>query len=290
MSIPLPIIIPFEFKETKREKQNEMTKFSWDFAVEDSYQKLSKIARGSKSTIFSAFHIIHGYVVVKEYKDIDIEYAEYESEMLKVSKDSAPTVYDTWVSRNGTFNIAMEGVSCTLYECMVYLGMKTDEKIVFIKNLFRALRDLHKKVIHFDLKPSHIGILQKFGCKLLDFGLSEHFNVETNETKMSPFYRPPECFYQMPMSEKSDLWSLGCILWDIASENPDDPLFKDIDSDSSLCVESILKKGVERIKLEKSPFMQKMYDTISKCLKYNQDERPSAQELMDDWADFRCLN
>jgi serine/threonine protein kinase len=318
MSIPELLMIPTEINtnekiKIQREEENEKTKYSWDYAVQDSYKKQNKIAHGSSSIIHLARHYKHRRVVIKEYIDpsrlID---SEYELYLLKMCQDCGPIVYDTWISREGTFNIAMEEMSCTLYDCLVYMEMRMMNKIVFIKNFFKKIRDLHKKVVHFDLKPQNIGILANFECKLLDFGLAEKVESLTdkifieemdygNIVKMSTFYRPPEGFLPLdPMTEKSDIWSVGCILWDLVSENPDEPLFNGIELDESpdsdpdkggvFYKDFILKKGIERVNKLKDGqntiFIQKMYDTISNCLRYNQNERPSAQELVDDWNEF----
>ena len=321
MAIPYPIMIPTEESKFEYEKPKKFlriaplvhtngSKFSWDFAVEDCYKKIREIGKGSNSSISSAIHEKYGLVIIKEFIDpLDCVDAEYESYLLKMCRNCVSNVYDTWVSRKGTFNIAMEKVECTLYEWLIYSEKKTTNKILIIKNLFKKVRDLHKKVVHFNLKPGNVEILLNFDCKLLDLSLSEKIESLQSEIfiqehdignieKMSHFYRPSEGFLPLdPLSEKSDIWSIGCILWDILTENPDEPLFSGIELDLNEEYEGlfykdfILTTGIEYIntlKFERhnTSFEQKMYDTISKCIKHNQHERPTAQELVDDWADW----
>jgi serine/threonine protein kinase len=82
--------------------------------------------------------------------------------------------------------------------------------------LCEVLGFIHQRgIIHCDLKPDNIKVTSSpFRIKLLDFGLAEKKGSRINQQpKGTLFYMSPEVFQKKPLDERSDLYSLGVILY-----------------------------------------------------------------------------
>ena len=106
-----------------------------------------------------------------------------------------------------------------------------NNKLVIIKDILNALIFLtgdSPKIIHGDVKPENILFKSKdsFHIVLGDFGLSTILKNESKSYKkliQTRWYRSPEIIYKLPFNEKIDIWSFGCILYEIIANRP---LFK----------------------------------------------------------------
>lgn len=79
------------------------------------------------------------------------------------------------------------------------------------------------KILHRDIKPGNILMDSNSNAKLADFGLSRIMgeNSVYAETKVgTPYYMSPEQIADMKYNEKSDIWSAGCLLFEMASLHP----------------------------------------------------------------------
>ncbi len=86
-----------------------------------------------------------------------------------------------------------------------------------------ALQYLHKhKILHRDLKPGNIFVGEEGRLKLGDFGCSKLLNrVRMARTQVgTPYYMSPELWNSQRYDEKSDVWALGCILFELAALKP----------------------------------------------------------------------
>ncbi len=111
--------------------------------------------------------------------------------------------------------IAQDG---RLPECTIQL---------FGKDLLSGLMYTHSKgIIYCDLKPSSILIDGSGTLKYADFGLAKRVNVPQaaneapQEKRGTPFYMAPELFQDGVHSFGSDLYSLGCVLYELANGSP----------------------------------------------------------------------
>lgn len=92
-------------------------------------------------------------------------------------------------------------------------------------NLISALYYLHShRILHRDLKPQNI-LLNEMGmdAKLCDFGLARNMTRETHlltSIKGTPLYMAPEVMCDQPYDHLADLWSLGCILYEMLVGQP----------------------------------------------------------------------
>ena len=90
-----------------------------------------------------------------------------------------------------------------------------------------ALKTCHNhkegKILHRDIKPSNVFLDGENNAKLGDFGLSRMLSDENNfaiSRVGTPYYMSPEQIEDMKYNEKSDIWSLGCFLYEMATFNP----------------------------------------------------------------------
>ena len=111
-----------------------------------------------------------------------------------------------------------------------------------------ALRECHyrglpgMKVLHRDLKPSNIFLDANDNVKLGDFGLSRIIKAtnssekksdeetkdtpEENQEEMAttnvgtPYYMSPEQINEVAYNEKTDIWSMGCVMYELVTLQP----------------------------------------------------------------------
>ncbi|XP_025730766.1 serine/threonine-protein kinase Nek3 isoform X2 [Callorhinus ursinus] len=84
-----------------------------------------------------------------------------------------------------------------------------------------GVNHIHKKrVLHRDIKSKNIFLTQNGKVKLGDFGsarlLSSPMAFACTYVG-TPYYVPPEIWENMPYNNKSDIWSLGCILYELCT-------------------------------------------------------------------------
>jgi serine/threonine-protein kinase ULK4 len=94
---------------------------------------------------------------------------------------------------------------------------------VFGCDLLEGLMHIHSRgIVYGDLKPSNILMDATASLRYYDFGLSCSFDSAANASKVgTPSYMAPELFRDGGIpSVASDLWSLGCVLYEMAAGRP----------------------------------------------------------------------
>jgi NIMA (never in mitosis gene a)-related kinase len=92
----------------------------------------------------------------------------------------------------------------------------------FIIQTLLALDHIHdKQIVHSDLKPSNIFLSGKdMNVKLADFGTSQQLTKNyhfVHECMGTLFYISPEVCKGEPFNTKTDIWALGCILYEMCT-------------------------------------------------------------------------
>jgi serine/threonine protein kinase len=145
------------------------------------------------------------------------------------------------------------------------------QAVTIMRQLAAGLQTIHAaNVIHRDLKPKNIFISRPPSHLLLlkigDFGVSRE--ASTADTALgTPLYLCPEIVRGLPYSSASDIWSLGCVLYEVVSGEPPfaTKSFKEL-------LHSICR--VEPLDL-KHP----LNNIIMACLRKDPKERPTAAEI-----------
>ena len=98
-----------------------------------------------------------------------------------------------------------------------------DETIIYkiITQICSIIELIHRKnIIHRDLKPQNIIINKNIEIKIIDFGISKKFEnnkiIEVTENRAGTYrYRAPEITNKKEYNKKSDIYPIGCIMYDL---------------------------------------------------------------------------
>lgn len=94
-------------------------------------------------------------------------------------------------------------------------------------DLISALYYLHShRILHRDLKPANVLLDKNHRAKLCDFGLARSMTIQTHvlsSIKGTPLYMAPEMLLAKTgegYGYEADLWSLGCIIFEMLASEP----------------------------------------------------------------------
>ncbi len=98
------------------------------------------------------------------------------------------------------------------------------QAIALVKKIVRSLAELHRRrIVHLDIKLSNIMITPDGEIRLIDFGLANHLDLPDliyesfQEPKGTPAYIAPEQFYGVRDEPRSDIFSIGTMLYEITT-------------------------------------------------------------------------
>mmetsp|Transcript_47019 Transcript_47019/g.73592 ORF Transcript_47019/g.73592 Transcript_47019/m.73592 type:complete len:301 (-) Transcript_47019:281-1183(-) len=104
---------------------------------------------------------------------------------------------------------------------------KLDESVIrkYTREVLEGLQYLHERgIIHRDIKGQNILVDNRGVCKLADFGASRHLQSADSDANLSfkgtPVFMSPEVIMEQRYSKKSDIWSIGCTVLQMATGNP----------------------------------------------------------------------
>ncbi|ESU36847.1 Kinase, NEK [Giardia duodenalis] len=252
-----------------------------------SFGKVHKVQSRTNGRIFACKEIDYAKMSEKEKKLL-----VHEVNTLKeLSHENIVSYIDRFVEReNAKMFIVME--YCENGDLARYIKRhKTDrryiaeEKIwsVFVQ-LLHALNychSLHKhddtgthKVIHRDIKPGNVFLTRDGSIKLGDFGLCRSLG-ELSQAKTNvgtPLYMAIEVLQKQSYTEKADIWSLGCVIYELCALQPP---FVASNMDS---LKAKVKQGARpAIPAHYSSDLSAVIDSM---LNSNFNSRPSAAELL----------
>eukprot|EP00742_Colponemidia_sp_Colp-10_P013193 GILJ01014893.1.p1 GENE.GILJ01014893.1~~GILJ01014893.1.p1 ORF type:complete len:498 (+),score=35.07 GILJ01014893.1:71-1564(+) len=152
-----------------------------------------------------------------------------ESKVLQLLINNKETVrwIDTY-EENGHICIVTEILSKTIYDVMKerkFQAMSIAEVKSVALNICKSTSALHRVgYMHCDIKPENIMLRSlddgvRSSC-LIDFGAVRQLSENAYFDIQSLWYRAPEVLCNVPYTPKIDAWSLGCLLYEIATGTP----------------------------------------------------------------------
>jgi len=100
--------------------------------------------------------------------------------------------------------------------------LKEDEIWDIFYQMVLGLDALHsQKIVHRDIKCANVFLNKEGFVKLGDLNVSKiaKANIMTTQTG-TPYYASPEVWQNKPYDKRSDVWSLGCVLYELTALNP----------------------------------------------------------------------
>ena len=202
-----------------------------------------------------------------------------------------------------------------LENCLEDLRKMLDDKTEiclesFVLHIAEALQILsEKRIIHCDLKPENILYEEKSDLfKICDFGISCYADSRKGFPVQTMYYRAPEVIVRKDYGLPIDMWSFGCIIYEIVYDDvlifskdeeycfllminslglPPEKMYKNF-IDNNVFVENnklVLKNCNNLPDTEINFDIMKLGDTledmvITKCLKWHPDERITPEEVI----------
>ncbi|KAL4144568.1 hypothetical protein PRNP1_013697 [Phytophthora ramorum] len=199
----------------------------------DDYEVLKPIGKGKFSVVFKAKRRCDGQAVaLKKIAIFDMMNLKAREKTLKevrlVQSVSHPNIIqylDAFVQNNELY-IAFEWAEAGDLKRQIRKanekGVRFDERTIwrYFTQLCSAILYLHQgRIMHRDLKPANIFLTLKGVVKVGDLGLGRYLSENTVEARSkvgTPLYMSPEVLRGESYDWKSDVWSMGCILYELA--------------------------------------------------------------------------
>ncbi|XP_062429764.1 serine/threonine-protein kinase Nek1 isoform X3 [Rhea pennata] len=197
----------------------------------DKYIKVQKIGEGSfgKAILVKAKENGQQYVIkeinISKMSNKEREESRREVAVLANMKHPNIVLYRESFEENGCLYIVMDycegGDLFKKINAQKGILFSEDQILDWFVQICLALKHIHdRKILHRDIKSQNIFLTKDGTVQLGDFGIARVLNstVELARTCIgTPYYLSPEICQNKPYNNKSDIWALGCVLYEMCT-------------------------------------------------------------------------
>jgi len=260
------------------------------------YKIIEKLGEGGMGVVYKAEDTkLKRTVTLKFIRTQTMEAAEEKTRFVREAQAAAAldhpnicTIYEIDEVEGKTF-IAMAYIKGqSLNDKVKSAPLRLEEALDIGMQVAQGLQEAHEKgVFHRDIKGSNIMVTDKGQAKIMDFGIAK-LAGGTEITKPATFmgtvaYMSPEQASAKPLDHRTDIWSLGVVLYEmLTGQIP----FKGVHE--QVILHSILNKNPEPITSLRSGVPLELEAIVNKCLEKDSTER--YQTSADLIADLKRLN
>ena len=265
--------------------------------INDRYQIIKSIGEGGMANVYLAYDTILDRDVAVKVLRGDLSNDEkfvrrFQREALNASSLSHPNIVEVYDvgDDNGQYFIVMEYIEGkNLKDLIKKRGKLTVSEVVDIMSqISDGLSVAHDSyIIHRDIKPQNIMILENGLVKITDFGIAMAMNAtqltQTNSVMGSVHYLPPEQASGKGSTLKSDIYSMGILMYElltgvlpyrgdnaveIALKHLKEPLpsIREELDDLPQSVENIILKSTAKNPKNRYNDARAMYEDLKTCL------------------------
>ena len=161
----------------------------------------------------------------------------------------------------------------TLFKKMGCFFEEIDIWKIFIQ-MTRGLKALHDlKILHRDLKSANIFLFSDGAAKIGDLNVSKVAKKGLGYTQTgTPYYASPEVWKDQPYNNKSDIWSLGCVTYEMLALNPP---FRAESMDG--LYEKVMKGKYPKIN---DRYSSDISELLKLLFKVDSNQRPSCEDIL----------
>ncbi|MFO0595476.1 MAG: serine/threonine-protein kinase [Myxococcaceae bacterium] len=206
--------------------------------IDGRYRILEKLGEGGMGAVYKVEHVRMGKVAALKLmrpdhaldKALKGRFLQEARVVAKLSHPNTVQVFDSGELEDGGLFIAMEYVpgKDLAWHLKAHGAMSESQAASIGAQLLSSLQEAHEAgIVHRDLKPANVMLVRrrKSGddqVKLLDFGIaklqeSEGRKSTTGDFIGTPAYMSPEQIRGETLDARSDLYSLGCVLFELVS-------------------------------------------------------------------------
>jgi len=259
--------------------------------IAGKYRIISELGKGGMGVVYKAEDTKLERLVALKFLPPELtEDPEARERFIREAKAAAAlshnhicTVYEIGEEENRLF-IAMECIEGESLRQKILRGpLPHAEALDIAIQMTEGLVEAHKKkIIHRDIKPGNIMLTERCTAKVMDFGLAKALgrSLITKEAKTmgTVAYMSPEQARGQPVDYRTDIWSLGVVLYEmLTGQLP----FKG-EYDQSI-IHSILNREPEPVSKHRKDLPKGLEQVIGKSLaKIPADRYQSMEELLED--------
>lgn len=211
--------------------------------VAGKYRIERQIGRGGMGIVLAATHLqLEHLVAIKVMRRDLLEDDQALTRLLiearaaaRIRSEHVARVLDVGTLESGSPFIVMEYLEGEdLADLLDRQGaLDVHQALMFMLQSCEALAEVHvSEMVHRDLKPGNLFIARlpdgSPTLKIVDFGISKHIGrlsgdggaTTSPQVLGSPFYMSPEQMRAEPVDERSDIWGLGAILFEMLTGRP----------------------------------------------------------------------
>ena len=254
----------------------------------NDFQIISKLGEGAYSTVYKVRRFQDNNIyALKKVKLLNLSEKEKQNALNEVRilasvKSQFVISYKEafFDEKDSTLCIIMEYAdNGDLYQKIVEhkKSAKFFEEIdiwkIFIQ-LVKGLKALHElNILHRDLKSANVFLCTDGSAKLGDLNVSKVARKGLGYTQTgTPYYASPEVWKDQPYDNKSDIWSLGCVLYEMITLRPP---FRAENMEGLYA--KVIKGHVNRIP---ERFSQDLFTVVKILLQVSPEKRPSCEQIL----------